>query len=315
MSIFNIHRFGVLMPCLVSILATPAAANMQTASGPANDAQIITVDGRPTTREEIRREAEELVRSTGVATSNKAAARWVDAVCPTVKGVSAANADMVAAKVEAVATAAGARIARKPCKPNIIIAFAADGSKLTRDIARDRRKIGGVPVRERQSLVETDVPLRWWYATDMRGRHGTSRTTGQLPWAGSDEGGQQQGGGSPMNDINTITQNNSSIVSTQVNRVLTNATVVVDATLSKGQSLDAIAAHIAMVALAEIDRDAKPAGSILSLFATPSSGLDDLGTGDQALLKSLYGIQLDRAGWQQKGRLVDGMIQARIDGR
>lgn len=301
--------------CLALSLAIPSIATANPISPGQAETDVITVDGRRTTKAEIRREAEEFVRSTGIATSNKAAARWVDAICPTVKGVSAANANIIVTKIEDVARTAGARVARQPCKPNIIVAFAADGSKLMRDIARDRRKIGGVPIRERQSLVETPVPLRWWYATDTRGRHGTSRTTGQLPWAGSDDGGAQQGGGSPTNDISTITQNNSSIVSTQVNRVLTNATVIVDATLAKGQSLDAIAAHVAMVALAEIERGARPDGSILSLFAMPSPGLDDLSKGDLAVLKSLYGIALDRAGWQQKGRLVDGMIEARTGGR
>jgi hypothetical protein len=299
------HRF------ILALALTASASATQT---PPPDEQVITVDGRRTTREEIRREAEEFVRTTGIATSNKPAARWVDAVCPTVKGVSEANAATVIAKIEAVAVAAGAPVARKPCKPNIVVAFAADGSALTGTIAKDRRKIGGVPVREREQLIEADVPLRWWYATDTRGRQGARKTTGQLPWAGSDAGGTQEGGGSPTNDATTIVQTTSSIVSTQVNRVLTNATVIVDATLAKSQPLDAIAAHIAMVALAEIDRDAKPTGSILALFSTPSSGLDDLGDGDRALLKSLYGIKLDRAGWQQRGTLVDGMIRARTEG-
>jgi hypothetical protein len=295
----------------VAIALTAGAASAQT---PQPENQTITVDGRRTTYEEIRKEAEEFVRATGVATSNKAAARWVDAICPTVKGVSSANAAVVIAKIEAEARAAGASVARRPCKSNIIVAFAADGSALTAAIAKDRRKVGDVPVRERQALIEDDVPLRWWYATDTRGRQGARKTTGQLPWVGSDEGGSTEGGGSALNEATTIVQTTSSIVSTQVNRVLTNATIIVDATLAKGQPLDAIAANIAMVALAEIDRGAKPSGSILSLFATPSSGLDDLGEGDRALLKSLYAIKLDRAGWQQKGSLVDGMLRARGDG-
>jgi hypothetical protein len=293
-------------PLLLSLFIAPIAASAQQAE------ETITVNGRLTTREEIRREAEAMVRTTGIATSNKPAARWVDAICPSVKGVAPAIAEMVRTKIETVAKAAGARVARQPCRTNIIVAFAADGSALTSAIARDRSKIGGVPVPERQALIENDVPLRWWYATDTRGRHGSSKTTGQMPWAGSDEGGAQQGGGSPTNDLTTIVQNNSSIVSTQVNRVLTSATVIVDVTLATGKTLDAVAAQVAMVALAEIDREAKPEGSILSLFAVPSSGLDDLSDGDRALLKSLYAISLDRTGSQHKGRLVDGMIKARL---
>ena len=291
---------------LFLIAVLPAAVAAQTPD------PTITVTGSQLTRDGIRREAEDYVRATAIAEGTRPAARWTDPICPAIVGVSPANAETVRAKLTAVAQDVGVAVAKEPCKSNIVIAFALDGSDLARKIAADRRKTRAITTANREQLVEGELPVRWWYSSETRAHSGMRSTTGQLPWAGSDEGGTQQGGGSPLNGINTIVQNKSSIVSTQVARVLVSATIIIDAKLAQGAPLDAVAAQVAMVALAEIDLDAKPPGSILSLFPG-KTGVDDLSVNDRAALKSLYSLPLDRNARFHRGRLLQDIVAARLD--
>lgn len=71
------------------------------------------------------------------------------------------------------------------------------------------------------------------------------------------------------------------------------------------------AAQVAMVMLAEIDVDAKPTGSILSLFPG-KTGVDDLSVNDLAVLKSLYRLPLDRNARFHRGMLMQAIIAARL---
>lgn len=109
----------------------------------------------------------------------------------------------------------------------------------------------------------------------------------------------------------TISNYNSSIVSTQVARVLTSATVIIDLNLSSGTKLDAIAALASLVVLTEIEPDAKPTGSILSLFPV-GSGIDDLSETDRQMLKALYALPLDRTARQHRGRLLNDIVKAKL---
>jgi hypothetical protein len=299
-------RFALL---LISVVATGEAV-----AQPADP--TIIVSASPTTKDEIRREAEDYVSATGIAEGTRPAARWTDPICPSIIGVSADNAETVRAKLISVAGDVGVAVAKQPCKSNIVIAFALNGSDLARKIALDKRKTRAITAANRDKLVESELPVRWWYSTETRAHSGMRSTTGQLPWTGGDSsnepgGGGQQGGGSPLNGIPTIVQNKSSIVSTQVARALVSATVIIDANLAKGAPLDAVAAQIAMVALAEIDLDAKPAGSILSLFPA-KIGVDDLSANDRAALKSLYSLPLDRNARFHRGRLLQDIVEARL---
>lgn len=297
----------------VFLMMTASAAIAQTGT-PADP--TITVTGIQLTREEIEREAEEYVRTTAIAEGTRPAARWTNPICPKVVGVSPANAATVRAKVLAVAREVGVTVAKEPCKSNIVIAFAPNGSDLTRKIAGNRRKARALTAANREKLVETDLPVRWWYSSETRAHSGMSSTTEQLPWTSGDTssepgGGGQQGGGSPLNGVSTIVQNKSSIVSTQVARSLVSATIVIDANLSQGVPLNAIAAEVAMVALAEIDIEAKPVGSILTLFPDKNK-VDDLSANDRAALKSLYSLPLDRNARFHRGRLKQDIVKARL---
>lgn len=255
-----------------------------------------------------RREMKDFVRELGVANGEKSAARWIDPVCPVVTGLAPGHAAIVASRIRSVAVGSGARVGGKRCEPNIVIAFSGDGGALARSIrSKAPARLSEVPVTDRSSLFEGKAPIRWWYSTEARDSSGIAATSILPPWTD----GHANGGGSvlPMNDSSTVLNHyNPSLVSTRTMRALRTATVLVDANQAEGQTLKSVADYVALVALAEIQLDARPANSVLSLFSGPDAPRR-MSPRDETFLKALYRLPLDRRSRQQRARLVSDMSE------
>jgi hypothetical protein len=243
----------------------------------------------------------------GVASGERPVARWVDPVCPAVHGIAEPYARIVENRMRAIAAQAGIAAARSGCRPNISVSFVGDAAALARDVARRTpTRLSEVPSGARQALLEGRAPVRWWYRTDTRSRHNVGDSTAPSPFVTSDEA---EGGGSPIPaSIPSILHYDSSIASTQVNRVLVNATIVIDLNEATGQPLEAVAAYAAFVAFAEIrSADAAPPVSILGMFA-PAAGVTRMTDWDMAFLRALYRLPLDRQARRHRGLLVREMV-------
>lgn len=290
---------------------TLVAAGPVKASSPPADPSIV-VEGQRQTPEEIRRAAREFVRKSGIAQGQTPAARWRVPVCAKIVGLHGKPAELVRAKLEAEAKAAGVPLARPGCYGNLAIVFTDDGAGVARAIGRkDPRRTAGVPLPTLRSIYQSEAPVRWWYAVGESSTSGVSAGTAELPWTG----GNAEGGGSviPSNGNNTLLRHNgSSLVSTLVERGITQATVIVDVEAATGKALDAVAAYVAMVALAEVQprKDPSP-GSILSLFEADSSQID-LSDRDRDLLHTLYRLPLDRTALNHRSRLSRGVAAAEL---
>jgi hypothetical protein len=300
---------------LVSTLGTPAASQSpapQPASAPEERAEeAIIVMGERLTREQFRERAAAFIRGSGVASGRTPAARWAWPVCLKIIGLAEEQAQAVEARVRAIAEAARIPIARGPCETDAGIVFTADASALVREIdRRSPRRLAEVPRNAREALLRGDDPIRWWYLTDVRSRDGMGSGQQTINTAG--EGGEGAGVATPISG-EAISHYDSSIVSTQVHRVLTSATVVVDAYAVSGHTLDSIAAFTAMVAFAEIRQaDFAPSGSILGLFASAPAP-SQLTSQDLAFLRALYRLPLDREAHRHRGLIITEMVAAAIE--
>ncbi|HEX4848165.1 MAG TPA: hypothetical protein VFV30_08470 [Novosphingobium sp.] len=274
-------------------------------------ADDIVVQGQALRPEEAEARALAYVQALGVASSNKPAARWIDPVCPKVTGIADPKiASRVIARIRKIAADIGARVDRAGCRGNLMVAFADDGADLARRIgAANPRLMGQVPTDWRGQLVSGTAPVRWWYSFSIRGADGKPPTTATLPWfsveldggnnaiAANVDVGNESGGG-----YNIATR--SSLISTNSKRAITSATVVVDVRQAEGKDLAAITDYAALVGLAEIRFVPSPApDTVLGLFE-PASAPRGLTDQDQALLKSLYSLPLDRQGRYHRGWLV-----------
>lgn len=298
---------------LVSGYGVIVAASAPPPEAEANTPAPIVVTGTRLTPEEARKRAIEFIRGTGVANGQIPAARWADPVCPRVIGLRPDQAWAVETKMRAVARAAGIKVAGERCETNITVSFTADADALVSDVARQSPgRLSEVPAGARTALLKGLAPIRWWYSTDTRSRHGARRQTAPAPWTGID--GAEGGGSALPGSIPSIQQYNSSLLSTQVHRVLVSASVVVDADSASAMPLDALASYAAFVAFAEIRYpEFAPAGSILGLF-NGDSAARELTEQDLAFLRALYRLPLDRAARYHRGFLVRDLVAARKTG-
>ncbi len=266
---------------------------------------------------QLRQNAADFVRGTGVAQGATPAARWVHPVCPRVLGVSPEGAQAAENMVRRIALQVGATVADAPCDSNVLITFAPNPTGIVEAIRnRSPDQFSGLSPADRDYLMSDSVPIRWWYTTRVIGRHGDGGIRGAGS-AGQNTPGTHTGSGAGSDfggDMPTLMHYESSVVSTLSQRVLNSASVVIDEDAVMGMRLDSVVAYAALVALAEIrSPDFAPSGSILSLFGSTSAPRR-LTDQDLAFLRALYRLPLDREASQHRGMLVGAMVDQQTGG-
>lgn len=302
------HRSAISAIIGLSLAMMAGPASSQAPSEPRNDqGEQIVVTGTRLSAEEVRRQANDFVRKIGVAEGGKPVARWTDGICLHVLGLADRYAAKVVSSVHAAARAANVPIAKGKCDTNILISFSSDAAAEVRMMAmRAPGTLEQVPLADRADLRMGNAPIRWWYATRERTTEGRGDFGSAPGWVGGAEGG-----GSPLpGGLPTYGQYSSSVISTQMVRVLKAATIVIDMKAVEGQALDTVAAYAALVALAEIRRsDPPPPGSILAMFAGEPAPIG-LTPRDETFLRSLYRLPLDRLGRKHRSLLVRDLVSA-----
>lgn len=148
--------------------AGPAAA--QAPPGASEQAPIV-VEGRRLNREtEIR----ELIDALPPAPSNGHLSRFEHEACPAVIGVAPAQTAVIAARMRAVAAAAGVPVGRPACRPNVLIMVTSDKRQLIEQFARRYPGyFGDLTRRQIAALAESSEPAALWHlsgAVDADGR-------------------------------------------------------------------------------------------------------------------------------------------------
>lgn len=282
----------------LSVLLAAAAVSGPIAGQPAPSDTIDVLGRKP---KEVRQQAQEFVRKLGVA--ERPVARWVEPICPAILGVPLKVGVRVAAKIRDVARDARVSVAKEPCRPNIFVTFTGDGAALVREIAaKAPARLIEVAAEDRPALLNGNAPIRWWHATEARTADRMGTTGNEAPPSARLEAP----GGVPLaGEVHF--QYRSSMVSTQMMRVLRGASIVIDVNRATGTPLESVAAFAALVALAEVqpNPDAPP-NSILNLFA--KDGPRDLTQLDLDFLRTLYRLPLDRTALAQRSLLVRGLL-------
>ena len=304
------------LPLAIATLAV-AGASAAFATQPANP--TIVVRGTRLDPDLARQRAVEFVKSTGVAKGQKQVARWVVPICIKVIGIQDAQAARVKEIMLGVAREANIDIAGAKCEPNITVSFAPDASQVVRQIhKRKPRQMDDLSLSNREKLLNSTAPARWWYATEMMDREGVKSNNISPGWvsAGVNPNASQTTDPITIGGVGEMTStqqyNSGSNVRTPTVRSLYGATVVFDAPKAGKTPIDSIAAYAAMVAFAEMDAaDPPPPDSVLGLFQ-PDRAEFSLTDWDLAFLKSLYRMPLDRRSRIQRGHLVEALLDERL---
>lgn len=243
-------------------------------------------------------------------------ARWRGPVCIKVSGIDPAYAPRITARIRAVAEAAEVKIAPDKCRPNLLIIFTPDARKTVDVIvARKPRTLRRLTDVERQAVLESPLPVRWWYSVEPTDRNGVpaAPTSAALLSATS-------GGGRPLADLLPINSDtmmidnySSSLIDTNFIAGVTGAVAVVDVPLATGTSLDALTDYLALVTLAptRIPPQSPGVPSILNLFGQADAARPEgLSGWDSAYLAGLYqSVASRRASWQ-RGQIVEQLKTA-----
>lgn len=289
-------------------LAPVAPSAAQPSVDPASAIEIIGM-----APPEIRREATEYVQRLGIANGSKPAGRWIDSICPHAIGLETAQETIVEQQVRSIAQSVGAPLGKDKCDPNLLIVFTDDPKGVVKAVFR-KLQLTSDSVGDRKALETGDQPVRWWYSSEFRNRDGAegSALPPALKVETQDPGGPGiTEGGLHSNDHSTsITQSGASLISTQLKRAITHATVVVDVRGATGKSLKSVVDYASLVGLAEVRLGASAPNSILNLFS-PDQKPVELTVTDQAFLRTLYAMSLDRKADQHRRILIGQIIRER----
>lgn len=293
-----------VLTALLALLPLPLQAQQ-----PADDGgDTIVVDGQRLTRQEVRERASGFVRTLGVVQGDRGIARWMEPVCPQVRGVASDIAGLVKTKVRKIATSIGAPLAKGECETNFLIVFVDDGREMTRQVsARKSNSMSQLHGAERRDVENGDAPIRWWY-TIATGSSTGGKADSVAPSASV---GNSEGGGSALPDgVPTVNGFSSSLIRPIGIRSIDTATILIDVNRAEGISLTAAAAYAAFVGLAEVKgRAAPPVSSILNIFGDGAQA-GDLTFWVNQFLDQLYDLPLNRWGRVHRGYLVRAIGEA-----
>jgi hypothetical protein len=254
----------------------------------------------------------------GVPSATEQIPRWSSALCPSVAGLSAADAQTLIDHLARRAHQVGLTTERSGCERNVVVIFTADSDLVARRILDTRRDLLGYLDSEdtvtagRQALEDfaaTPRAVRWWHVSRLLSADGrpivsprTARenpTTMPLataePFPSNDAVGRYEGVGAVRSQGTRMRRN------TRLD--LAFVLIIVDSRRVAGIPQQAVADYLAMAALAQVNPRADMSGfnSVLNLFAEESPDPAMAMTNwDFAYLRSLYEMRGDAGSTRQQ---------------
>lgn len=292
-------RLGVALSLPLLLLAAPVAASEP------RDSDTIVVTGTSMTRKEARTIAQAHARAVLGTPISGQNARWAEPVCIGAVGVRETTAVPVIDRIEAVARAAGARLAGPGCRPNVMLLFTRDADKGFAEIERRRPDLlSSTWAEDRKKLRVAGLPVRWFYGQVVEGLGGRQ--------TGADAPALFGTAGALPDGLAVLNEGGASRIGSPAQVSVTGATVLIDVPRAAGVSLPALADYIAFAILSRTRIDAAPGtDSIMTLFrAEPDARPDGLSALDQAFLKALYSVPINRVASVHRGLMAEAMVNA-----
>lgn len=294
------------MSLLLAAVTLISYVPSSTAAAPVAAADEVVVEGRATSIKELKENAHSMIRMMAVMPWSDRYARWNKPVCPEVIGTSNQQvADIMKDKVRSVAAEAGIPIGKPGCESNIVIAFTDDAGKLFSKVASRRPRIFEfVQPPEARALRQARLPVRWWYSMATGGSQGALMAAGDVPALGRQLPALDYG--APT----TMVYGAGSLIGSPVSSEVLSAAILIDVPLVEGSRLNALAAHVALVALAptRMPPQPVPVRSIGNLYQG-SPDVADLTEWDRAYLRSLYATLPNRPTFFHRAAIVGAMMK------
>ena len=213
--------------------------------------------------------------------------RWDGAICTSIAGMPARQAQFIADRIAQRAAALGLQPGGPGCSANVAVFVTADSDTFARQLFEQDRELfayyqtNGVSTLGQEALnafLDTPRAVRWWHVSETYGADGMSLA-----------GDASRGG---MANASTV-RSNGTRLGAATREDLVQSIVIIDARRVQGAQLAALADYVSLVALARISPQPSTAEypTILNLFSgtqVNANGPGALTQWDQAFLDALY---------------------------
>lgn len=292
-----LKRHLIILPVLLAGLAMPVLAG----EAPVGKEIVgIVVTGRRPA--ELRRFMSDFIVEIGVpASRGRGYARWRDPLCVAIYNLpNQPVAQYIVDRISHVALEAGLKNGRAGCDPNQKIIFSPDAKELASSMVESNPLMflpwGKTEGTTRgpaalEQFKTSDAPVRWWQITMPVDEIGYPAI--YLPDFGT-----------------PLVRATASRIKSTVSDAIWGSLIIVDAGKLEGVEWSQLADYLAMVTLAQINPNGRPAetNSILSLFSATKApgGLTDL---DMIYLRSLYEMDTMMQPYTQRGVFSHMMVR------
>ena len=266
--------FGVITLAITVTGMSAAMAAPQDASADESSAAGTTIIVRPPAteserRQELREFTKQIVRPPRM---HQPIAKFFFPVCPQVRGLAAADAEVIAERMRQNARALGIGANEDPkCAPTILVAFMSPAAGPPEKwLSAHSPQLAHLAARERERVLSEAGPVRAWNRVEVRDFYGQPQVVGETTLI------------DPQPKSKT-----DPIVTTEI----TGAAVLIARDAAEGLTLAQLADYATMRTLigsgAPPDGELTPVETILSLFedADPPVGMTSF---DKALVAELY---------------------------
>ncbi|QTD55253.1 hypothetical protein [Parasphingorhabdus cellanae] len=144
----------------LALLPLPAAA---TFTDPRSAEDDIVVTGNKTTKEAIADFIQTTIATPKGGKHEGQYARFPQAICPKVVGLSEENVEQVERRMRGVALAADMRVAAEECTPNVYVMVVSNGNEAVSLLRKKRSRLfGGLSHYEKARIAESSGPAFGW---------------------------------------------------------------------------------------------------------------------------------------------------------
>jgi hypothetical protein len=252
------------------------------------------------------------IRPKGWTGTARGIPRWNSKICTSVIGPPAAQGQIIADHIARQALALGLKSGKPGCDTNILVIATDDPAKVLLKLVEKNRALFGFTG---DSNIDTDgsislsefikgtAPARWRQVIEISGADGLpldadSRVNPLKKYA---------------LDKMPLNRTEATRLRSTTRRELSRVVIAADAKQTAGRQLGAVADHLALVALAEVDASAEVSEptSILNLFGAAGAKLTSLSSWDRAFLCALYETKPDLTSSKMQNRDI---AQSMVDG-
>ncbi len=284
---------------LAGLMFIPSVS-IATLTDPSATGPDIVVTGIETSKEDIADFIKTTIATPKGGRHEGQFARFTQAVCPKVVGLSLENSEQIEQRMRGIAKAADMRVAAKSCTPNVYVMVVSDGNEAISMLRKKRSRLfGDMPHHARERIAKSGGPTYSWKRIQTG-----SAETGALQ--NSDETRKL----GRVTEVPIMNSNVKSRVKRTITKNITHSFLLIEKDALVDLTTVQIADYAAMRSYIETaDQTARtaPRYSILALFdrpkkdeKTPSSASEM----DLVLLSSLYNSSADVSASMQSSAMV-----------